>query len=69
MAEAVVREASGEGSVTKDTLYQAFSRWCREHRIAPVPDRKALTVALKNQFAVQEKMADGVPSWTGIRLR
>jgi len=53
----------------KDELYDLFARFCREHRITPVPERKTVTVALKNQFALTEKMVDGIPSWTGIRLK
>jgi len=55
--------------VGKDELYELFARYCRDHRITPVPDRKAVTVALKNQFALAEKPVAGTPSWTGIRLR
>ena len=69
MAEAIVREDADESRVPKDVLYQAFARWCREHRITPVPDRKAVTVALKNQFAMKEKMVDSEPSWVNIRFR
>jgi len=53
----------------KDELYDLFARFCREHRITPVPERKTVTVALKNQFALTEKMVEGIPSWTGIRLK
>jgi len=61
-------DESGEG-VRKDELYELFARFCREHRITPVPERKTVTVALKNQFALTEKMVDGTPCWTGIRLK
>lgn len=69
VAGAIVREDTDEGHITKDLLYQAFARWCREHRITPVPDRRAFTVALKNQFAMKEKTVDGEPSWVNVRLR
>jgi len=69
VSEAVVREDTEESHVTKDAVYQAFVRWCREHRIAPVPDRRAITVILKNQFAFKEKTVDGEPSWVNVRLR
>jgi hypothetical protein len=69
MAEAIAREDADESRVSKDNLYQAFTRWCREHRITPVPDRKAFTIALKNRFAMKEKTVDGEPSWVNIRLR
>jgi len=64
----VSREDEGGEGTSKDAMYDAFARWCREHRILPVPDRRALTVALKNQFALQETEIHGVPSWMGVRL-
>jgi len=69
VAEAIIREEEDGGHVTKEVLYQAFSRWCREHRVTPVPDRRALTTALKNQFAMSERPIDGEPSWMNIRIR
>ncbi|MDD1691104.1 MAG: hypothetical protein LUQ66_10630 [Methanoregula sp.] len=69
MADCIVREDTEDCHVTKDLLYRAFTRWCREHRIAPVPDRRAVTVALKNQFAMTEKIIGGEPSWTNLRLK
>ena len=56
-------------SYQKTTCINAFERWCREHRILPIPDKKAFAVTLKNQFAVREKMVNGTPSWIGIRLK
>lgn len=56
-------------AVSKDALYERFVRFCHEHHIATVPDRRTVTVALKNRFAVTEKSVDGIPSWTGIRLK
>jgi hypothetical protein len=53
----------------KDELYELFARFCREHHITPVPERKKVIVALKNQFALTEKLVNGTPSWTGIRLK
>jgi hypothetical protein len=65
-----VSREEGEGSgVSKDEMYETFVRWCRERRILPVPDRRSLTVALKNQFALQETAIGGVPSWKGTRLK
>lgn len=69
IAEATIRGETEDDHVTKEALYQAFSRWCREHRITPAPDKKAVTIALKNQFAVKEKSLDGEPAWVNIRLR
>ena len=69
VAEAIAREDADENHVTKQVMYESFARWCREHRITEVPDRKAVTVALKNQFALKEKTVDGEPSWVNVRLR
>ena len=55
--------------LSRDELYEAFSRWCREEKIGPVPDRKAVAVALKNRFAIREKISGGLPCWVNIRLR
>jgi hypothetical protein len=68
-ASEVAREDAPGAGVSKDVMYETFARWCREKRILPVPDRRSLTVALKNQFALQETVIEGVPSWTGIRLK
>lgn len=65
----IARSDNEEDRVGKDDLYELFTRFCRDHRITPVPERKTVTVALKNQFALTEKMIDGTPSWTGIRLK
>lgn len=69
IAEAVIRGDLDDGYVTKEAMYEAFARWCREHRVTPVPEKKAVTVALKNQFALKEKTIDGEPAWVNIRLR
>ncbi len=69
VAENILREDAEGNHVSKDALYQAFTRWCREHRVTPVPDRKAVTIALKNQYAMKEKTVDGEPSWVNVRLR
>jgi hypothetical protein len=68
-ASEVTREDTPGAGVSKDAMYETFARWSREKRILPVPDRRSLTVALKNQFALQESVIEGVPSWTGIRLK
>jgi len=56
-------------SMSRDDMYQAFSRWCRDHRIIPVPDRKELAVALKTRYAFTETVFDGKMVWTGVRLK
>jgi hypothetical protein len=69
VSETILREEAENASITKEALYQAFARWCRERRIATAPDRKTLTVALKNQFALNENVVDGEPSWVNVRLK
>ena len=63
----IARSDDEEARMSKDDLYELFARFCRDHRIAPVPERKTVTVALKNQFALTEKLVDGTSFWTGIR--
>jgi hypothetical protein len=65
----IVRTEEAGAAVSKDELYELFARFCREHRITPVPERKAVTVALKNQFALTETNVNGTPCWNGIRLK
>ncbi len=65
----IARTDDPESALGKDEFYELFARFCREHRLAPVPDRRAVTVALKNRFAVTEKVVNGTPSWTGIHLK
>jgi len=69
VAETILREDAENTTITKEALYLAFDRWCRERRIVTVPDRKNLTVSLKNQFALTEKVVDGEPSWVNVRLK
>jgi hypothetical protein len=65
----IARTDDTEAAISKDELYGLFARFCRDHHITPVPERKAVTVALKNQFALTEKNVNGTPCWTGIRLK
>jgi hypothetical protein len=65
----ISRTDDPETTLNKDEFYELFARFCRDHRITPVPERKTVTVALKNQFALTEKTVDGTPCWTGIRLK
>lgn len=65
----IVRTDETDARVNKDELYELFARYCREHRITPVPERKTITVSLKNQYALTEKSVNGTPCWTGIRLK
>jgi len=68
VAERIVREDGEDCHVSKDALYAALAHWCREHRIA-APDRRTVTIMLKNQFAMTEIVVNGEPSWTNARLR
>ena len=62
-------DAGTDAVIPKDELYQRFERWCREHSITPVPDRRAFTVALKNQYVIAERTIGGEPYWVNIRLK
>jgi hypothetical protein len=65
----ILREDTEAAFIAKDNMYYTFERWCRDHRVLPVPDKKSFSVTLKNQFAVKEKMVNGTPTWVGIRLK
>jgi hypothetical protein len=65
----IIRSDSSNAVVSKDDMYQAFTRFCKEHKCAPVPDRKSFTLALKNKFAFFDKTVNGTPSWVNVRLK
>ena len=65
----VNEDAGTDAVILKDELYQRFERWCREHSITPVPDRRAFTVALKNQYVIAERTIGGEPYWVNIKLK
>ena len=65
----ILREDTETALIAKDEMYYTFERWCRDHRILPVPDKKSFSVTLKNQYAVKEKMVNGTPMWTGVRVK
>jgi len=69
VAERIARDDGEECHISKDALYAAFTQWCRERRITPVPDRRTVTVTLKNQFAMTETTIAGEPSWIHARIR
>jgi hypothetical protein len=69
IATRIIREDAEDAIIGKDEFYQVFSRWCRDQKISPVPDVKAVTVALKNQFAFREKGIDGRSVWVNLRIR
>ena len=65
----ILREDTEGALIPKDDMYYAFERWCRDHRVTPVPDKKSFSVTLKNQFAVKEKMVNGTPAWVGVKVK
>ncbi|MFA4849780.1 MAG: hypothetical protein WC626_08650 [Methanoregula sp.] len=65
----IIRSDAGDAVISKDDMYQAFTRFCREHNIAKIPDRKSFTIALKNKFAFFDKTITGTPSWVNVRLK
>jgi hypothetical protein len=65
----VIREDTEDTLVSKDDMYYSFERWCRDHHVLTIPDRKSFAVTLKNQFAVKEKVVDGTPVWVGVRIK
>lgn len=69
----IVRADDDNGTdaiIPKDELYQRFEDWCRDHAITPtIPDRRAFTIALKNQYVIAERTIGGTPYWVNIRLK
>jgi hypothetical protein len=65
----ITRSDADDAVCSKDDMYQAFVRFCREHKIAPVPDRKSFTIALKNKFAFFDKTVNSTPCWVNVRLK
>lgn len=69
VATKITRVDADDAVITKDDMYQTFTRWCRDHRYATVPERKAFATLLKNKFAITEKTVNGTPSWANVHLR
>jgi hypothetical protein len=65
----ITRTDADDAVITKDDMYQAFTRWCRDYRCATVPERKAFATLLKNKFAITEKTVKGNPCWVNVQLR
>jgi hypothetical protein len=65
----IVRTDTADAVITKDDMYQAFVRWCRDYRRAAVPERRAFATLLKNKFAITEKTVNGNPCWVNVHLR
>jgi len=65
----ITRTDADDAVITKDDMYQAFMRWCRDYRCASVPERKAFATLLKNKFAITEKTVNGTPCWVNVQLK
>jgi hypothetical protein len=68
-ASMIIRDDAEGVTIAKDEMYHTFERWCRDHRILTIPDKKSFAVTLKNQFAVKEGMVEGLPTWAGVRVK
>jgi hypothetical protein len=69
VAAKIIRTDADDAVVTKDDMYQAFTRWCRDHRITAIPERKVVATSLKNKFAFTEKTINGNPCWMNVRIK
>ena len=69
VATKITRMDADDAVITKDDMYQAFTRWCRDHRCGAVPERKAFATLLKNKFAITEKTINGTPCWVNVQFR
>jgi hypothetical protein len=69
VAAKIIRVDADDAVVTKDDMYQAFTRWCRDHRIAAVPEQKVFATSLKNKFAFTEKTVNGIPFWMNVQIK
>ena len=69
VAAKVTRVDADDAVISKDDMYQAFTRWCRDHRITTIPERKVFATSLKNKFAIAEKTVNGTPCWINVRIR
>ena len=64
----ITRVDADDAIVSKDDMYEAFTRWCRDHRVTAVPERKVFATMLKNKFAIAEKNIGGTSCWVHVRL-
>ena len=69
VSSVISRSDAKDAVISKDEMYQAFTRFCKDHKFAPIPDRKTFTIALKNKFAFFDKTINGIPSWVNVRLK
>jgi hypothetical protein len=64
----ITRVDADDAVISKEDMYLAFTRWCRDHRVEPVPDRKVFATLLKNKFAIVDKTVSGTMSWIHVQL-
>jgi hypothetical protein len=69
ITETILRGEPDEAAISKDEMFDHFSRWCRSQRITPVPDKRRFTTTLKNRFALTEKSVDGIHCWMNVRIK
>jgi hypothetical protein len=69
VAAKITRVDADDAVITKDDMYQAFTRWCRDHRITALPERKVFATSLKNKFALTEKSVNGTPCWVNVQIK
>jgi hypothetical protein len=69
VATKITRVDADDAVITKDDMYHAFTRWCRDHRCGAVPERKAFATLLKNKFAITEKTINSTPCWVNVQFR
>jgi hypothetical protein len=64
----ITRVDADDAVISKDDMYQAFTRWCRDHRIVTLPERRVFATLLKNKYAITEKTINGTSCWVHVRL-
>jgi len=65
----IIRDADPAAVITKDEMYAAFERWCRDKKFIPTPAKQSFAIALKNQLAFSERNLDGIPAWVNVSLK
>jgi hypothetical protein len=64
----ITRIDSDDAVVSKEDMYLTFTRWCRDHRITPPPERRVFATLLKNKFAINDKTVNGTSYWVNVQL-
>ena len=55
VAAKIIRLDADDAVVTKDDMYQAFTRWCRDHRLLRYQNEKCLPLHSKTSLPSQKK--------------